>query len=107
MLLLQVFNQLLVLPLDFFQVVLLQLELAHLRPVAVLRISKLDTLWLDETMNRVILLHLNDPVAKALCRLRGVRHFRWLEVGVVKELALHFGDDIDWDVVLVVVLQLA
>jgi hypothetical protein len=63
MLLLQVFNQLLVLPLDFFQVVLLQLELAHLRPVPVLRIRKLDTLWLDETMNRVILLHLDDPVA--------------------------------------------
>ena len=36
-----------------------------------------------------------------------MRHFLWLEVRVVKELALHFGDDSVWNVVFVVILQLA
>ena len=66
MLLLKLLLQFHVLHLNILQVVLFPLELAHLRPVTILRICKFDSLRLNEAIDCVILLQFNDPIAETL-----------------------------------------
>ena len=106
MLLRQVLLQLHVLHLHLFQVILLPLKLTHLHLVALLGICKFDSLGLDEAIDSVILLQLNDPVAEALGGFGRVRDNRRFEVGLVKELILHFRDNVLRNIVLIIILQL-